>query len=173
MQKLPTINDMEAQPNLDRLSVTEKDDLIRALFAQVATLTAKVAELEGRLALNSRNSSKPPSADGLNKPKPTSRRQAGQKPTGGQQGHKGHTLKQIERPDHIETHLPPSHCAACYRPLTDAVVVEARQVFDIPPLCYEVTEHQVHETCCTCGKVHRGEFPAEVSAPVQSRPGCV
>lgn len=86
MQKLPTINDMEAQPNLDRLSVTEKDDLIRALFAQVATLTAKVAELEGRLALNSRNSSKPPSADGLNPSrrrgvKPVRNPQAGSKAT--------------------------------------------------------------------------------------------
>jgi hypothetical protein len=49
-------------PDLDRLSVAEKDALIRAQFAQiqvltaeVAALTAKVAELEGRLALNSRN----------------------------------------------------------------------------------------------------------------------
>ena len=54
---------MDELPDLDRLSVAEKDNLIRALFAQVAaltkrveTLTAKVAELEGRLALNSRNS---------------------------------------------------------------------------------------------------------------------
>ena len=86
---------MEALPNLDCLSVAEKDNLIRALFAQVAALTAKVAELEGRLAQNSRNSSKPPSSDGLNKPKPQSLRQAGQKPTGGQQGHTGHTLKKV------------------------------------------------------------------------------
>ena len=165
---------MEVLPNLDQLSVTEKDNLIRALFAQVsalivqvATLTAKVSELEGRLALNSHNSSKPPSTDGLNKPKLKSLRQAGQKPKGGQQGHKGHTLKQVEHPDHIETHSPPSHCATCYRPLTGAVVVEARQVFDIPPLRYEVTEHRLLEACCACGKVHRGEFPAGVQAPVQ------
>jgi hypothetical protein len=44
---------MEHQPDIDRLSVTEKDDLIRVLFAQVTELTAKIAELEGRLALNS------------------------------------------------------------------------------------------------------------------------
>lgn len=54
--------------------------------------------------------------------------------------------------------------------MTDVVVVEARQVFDIPPLCYEVTEHHVLEARCTCGKVYRGEFPAEVSAPVQYGP---
>jgi len=50
---------MEALPDLDRLSVAEKDDLIRAIFAQVETLLSKVAELEGRLAKNSRNSSTP------------------------------------------------------------------------------------------------------------------
>lgn len=165
---------MESLPNLDLLSHTEKDDLISALFAQVAALTAqvtalaaKVAELEGRLAQNSRNSSKPPSSDGPNKPKPKSLRQAGQKPTGGQPGHTGHTLKKVAQPDHIESHVPPVHCTACARPLPDAVVVETRQVFDIPPLSYEVTEHRVLEARCTCGKVHRGEFPGDVAAPVQ------
>ena len=165
---------MEALPNLNLFSVAEKDELIRALFAQVVALTAqvtaltaRVAELEGRLALNSQNSSKPPSSDGLNKPKPKSLRQAGQKPSGGQQGHSGHTLKQVAHPDHIESHLPPSHCTACALPLADAAVVEARQVFDTPSLGYEVTEHRILEACCTCGKVHRGEFPEDVTAPVQ------
>lgn len=158
---------MDELPELGLLSIAEKDDLIRALFAQVAALTAKVAELEGRLALNSRNASKPPSSDGLNKPKPKSQRKAGQNPTGGQKGHAGHTLKKAAQPDHIETHSPPSHCEACHRPLPTAVVVETRQVFDIPPLRHEVTEHWVLEACCACGKVHRGEFPAAVSAPVQ------
>ena len=168
---------MDALPDIDRLSVAEKDELICALFAQVValsahveTLTAKVAELEGRLALNSRNSSKPPTSDGLNKPKPKSLRKAGQKPTGGQKGHTGHTLKKVAQPDHIKPHAPPSHCDACHRPLTDTVVVETRQVFDIPPLRCAVTEHQVLEARCTCGKAHRGGFPTEVSAPVQYGP---
>ena len=166
---MPIIESMEALPNLDLLSVAEKDGLIRALFAQVTALTAKIAGLEGRLAQNSRNSSKPPSTDGLNKPKPKpkSLRKAGQNPSGGQPGHTGHTLKKVEHPDHIEPHCPPSHCTACQQPLPDAVVVETRQVFDIPPLRYEVTEHQVLEARCACGKVHRGEFPEDVTAPVQ------
>lgn len=168
---------MDELPDLDRLSHADKDDLIRALFAQVkfltaqvAALTAKVTELEGRLALNSRNSSKPPSTDGMNKPKPKSQRLAGQHPTGGQNGHGGHTLKKVTQPDHIEMHRPPAHCDACHRPLDAGTVVETRQVFDIPPLHYEVTEHQVAEIRCACGNICRGAFPEGVSAPVQYGP---
>lgn len=80
---------MNALPDLERLSVAEKNALIRSLVARVAELTAKVAELQGRLALDSRNSSKPPSSEGYGKPKPKSLRAAGKNPTGGQQGHAG------------------------------------------------------------------------------------
>ena len=66
---------MNELPDLTRLTGAEKDALIYELFAQVITLTAegielkaKGIELEARLAMNSRNSSKPPSSDGLNKP---------------------------------------------------------------------------------------------------------
>jgi transposase len=171
---------MESLPDLDGLSGAAKDALIGELWplrarvvdlsAQVAELTAKVAELQGRLAKNSRNSSKPPSADGLNKPKPKSLRPRGEKPTGGQPGHVGSTLKRVAQPDRIETHDPVSVCAVCHCPLGPAIVVETRQVFDLPPLQYEVTEHQVREVQCACGAVHRGTFPAAVSAPVQYGP---
>lgn len=165
---------MKTLPDLDQLSHAEKDDLIRTMFAlvtaltaQVETLTARVTELEGRLAQNSNNSSKPPSTDGYNKPKPKSLRLSGQKPNGGQKGHTGSTLKKVERPDFIENHTPPSHCDICNLSITDGVVVESRQVFDIPPIRYVVTEHRVLESRCACGKVHRGKFPDGVSAPVQ------
>ena len=79
--------------------------LVRSLTVQVSTLQAKVEELEAGLAQNSRNSSKPPSSDGLAKPK--SLRQTGERPSGGQEGHGGHTLKKGAAPDRIETHLPP------------------------------------------------------------------
>lgn len=168
---------MDELPDLDRLSHADKDDLIRFLFAQVksltaqvAALTAKVTDLEGRLALNSRNSSKPPSTDGMNKPKPKSQRKAGQHPTGGQKGHGGHTLKKVAQPDHTEIHRPPAHCDACHLPLNGGKVVETRQVFDIPPLHHEVTEHQRVEIRCACGNICRGAFPEGVSAPVQYGP---
>jgi len=160
-------------PDLDNLSVADKDELIRSLFVlaqqvpilaeQVTSLLAKVAELEGRLALNSRNSSKPPSTDGLNKPQPKSLRQPGQKPTGGQKGHKGHTLKRVENPDHTVIYSPQTHCKDCNMLLNKPEQAESRQVFDLPRRQFEVTEHQVHAAeCSCCGKVYRGEFPEGV-----------
>jgi transposase len=161
---------MAPLPDLDRLSVAEKDDLIRLLFARVQELTAKVAELEGRLALNSRNSSKPPSSEGYAKPKPKSLRTPGKNPRGGQKGHAGHTLKKAESPHHIVLYAPPATCEGCGLPLPEATVAETRQVFDLPPTHYEVTEHRVLEARCACGQWHRGEFPEGVNAPVQYGP---
>src|SRR5918995_2549310 len=65
------------------------------LRAENAALQARVAELERRLGLNSSNSGKPPSSDGLGKPprEPRTRslREASGKPSGGQKGKKGET----------------------------------------------------------------------------------
>ena len=161
---------MNELPELSRLSESDKDALIRALWAQVEELRKQVNELQGQLAKNSQNSSKPPSSDGLNKPAPKSLRQGGQRPTGGQKGHPGRTLKKVTQPDMTVQHEPPPQCDACGRALSEHEVVETRQVFDLPPLRYEVTQHQVLQVQCACGKVHRGEFPEGVSAPVQYGP---
>lgn len=174
---------MEELPDLEKLSVAEKDHLIRDLWplralvrdlaAQVASLQFKVSELEARLALNSRNSSKPPSSDGLSKPKPKSLRKQGEHPTGGQKGHKGHSLKRVAEPDRVVTHPPLAHCDVCLRLLPEALLAESRQVFDLPPLRFEVTEHQVLSSQCACGKICRGEFPAGILAPVQYGPAAM
>lgn len=68
--------------------------LIAALRAENAALKARIAELERRLGLNSSNSSKPPSSDGVKKPARVKslRERSGRKP-GGQKGHKGEALR--------------------------------------------------------------------------------
>jgi len=85
----------------------EKDIVIEKLLARIDELEALVAELTKRLSKNSRNSSKPPSSDGLSKPpknKNNSLRQKGKNKSSGQPGHKGETLRQITSPDKIEYH---------------------------------------------------------------------
>ncbi len=145
------------------------------LVEQVKLLQAKVEELQGRLALNSSNSSKPPSSDGLNKPKPKSLRGRSAKASGGQKGHRGTTLKQVQRPDQIVRHLPLGQCEHCSSELMqgEASIGEVRQVFDLPVLRMQVTEHQAMQVRCRCGTLHRGQFPAGVTASVQYGPGAL
>jgi transposase len=149
---------------LDQLS---RDDLITLLLAQ----QARIAELERRLGLDSSNSGKPPSSDGLRKPiRVSSLRQASGRKPGGQHGHPGETLRRSETPDTIVDHYPPA-CADCGAPLTAAMASEhvARQVFDLPePQPLVVTEHRAQAYwCAACGARTRAAFPDGVRAPVQ------
>jgi len=155
-------------------TIAELQSIIAGLMAQNAALVARVAELERQLGLNSSNSGKPPSSDGLKKPtRTTSLREPTDKKTGGQPGHKGRTLERRATPDSIIDHFP-TVCAGCGAPLQAATSVghAARQVFDLPePQPLVVTEHRAHQCrCAGCGTQTRAAFPAEVRAPVQYGP---
>jgi transposase len=132
----------------------------------------RIAELEARLASNSKNSSKPPSSDGLAKPAPKTRSLRGKtaRKPGGQPGHEGRTLSQVARPQHTKVHEPGS--CRCGRSLAGRPItaVERRQCFDLPPVAVEVTEHQLLERECACGTRTRAAAPAGVDAPVQYGP---
>ena len=129
---------------------------------------ARIAELEARLGMTSKNSGKPPSSDGLAKPAPKSLRKKSGRGPGRLEGQPGVTLRQVEVPDHEITHEPLA-CCGCGADLAGAPVVgtERRQVFDLPPVRIEVTEHQLISRACTCGTVTRADAPAGVNAPVQ------
>src|ERR1700680_3122080 len=141
------------------------------LIALVAALQARITELEPRLGLNSRNSGRPPSSDGLRKPaRVTSWRERSGKKSGGQKGHKGETLRQVAVADDVINHYP-SACATCGAGLAAQASAghSARQVFDLPqPQPLVVTEHRAHDChCAVCGTTTRGRFPDGVNAPVQ------
>ena len=146
--------------------------VIAAQHALIVELRARIAELERQLGLNSGNSGKPPSSDGLKK-KParvTNLRERSGKKTGGQKGHPGRTLSQTETPDVTVDHFPET-CAGCGAELDETMANghTARQVFDLPELQpLIVTEHRAHGCLCTaCGTETRAAFPEGVTAPVQ------
>ena len=102
------------------------------LSKKLSEALQKIEELKRRLGLNSNNSSKPPSSDGLKK-QTFSLTEKGLKRAGEQEGHKGHTLKMVESPDKIINHVV-TFCAKCSADLTNRqnLCVTKRQVFDLP-----------------------------------------
>jgi len=141
------------------------------LRATCQVLRDEVQSLKEQVAKDSHNSSKPPSSDGLAKPKPKSLRPPSERPTGGQPGHPGHTLRMVEQADRIVPHEI-ERCAGCGRSLVKQPPerVERRQVFDLPEPKLEVTEHQSEVKTCPCGCVNRAAFPPEAIAPAQYGP---
>ena len=173
----PSPNHPDGADQAEDASATENVRLRLENFAlkeMIAGLQSKIAELERRLGLNSSNSGKPPSSDGLKKPARTmSLRERSGKKRGGQKGHPGETLRQVATPDAVVNHYP-EICAGCGAALTTVMATShaARQVFDLPePRPPVVTEHRAHVcSCAQCGARTSAAFPAGVTAPVQYGP---
>lgn len=156
------------------MTIAELLAVVSSQRAQIEALMARVAELERGLGLNSSNSGKPPSSDGLQTPRRTlSLRERSKRPSGGQKGHPGTTLEQVATPDIRIEHFP-ELCAGCGSALSEGMACghATRQVFDLPaPRPLEVTEYRAHRCrCAACGEVTRAAFPASVTAPVQYGP---
>lgn len=136
-------------------AIAQRDETIDAL-------SERIKELEAQIHQNSRNSSRPPSSDGPKKPRHRPKGKSGKK-RGGQAGHKGTTLKMVASEEaQIENHYP-SSCSGCGIDLSKqpSMGYDRRQVFDIPPIKIQVTEHRAHRACCSCcGEFTQGAFPA-------------
>ena len=148
--------------------------------SKIAVLEQRISDLERSNKLNSSNSSKPPSSDGLsketvekNQKRTNSLREKSDRKLGGQPGQPGHagtTLNQVDNPDQIVEHIP-NQCPGCSATLSksDVVKFSARQVFDIPePSPLIVTEHRGYTCQCKgCGAEIPANFPDGVNARVQ------
>jgi len=166
----------------EQLRQLDKEVLIDLLLAalarideleqQVAKQNERIQKLEDQLAKNSQNSGKPPSSDGLKKPKTRSLRQQSGKNKGGQKGHIGETLKMVSNPHHQEV-CPLTACPHCVHDLSQvtAIAHERRQLFDLPPVGIEVTEYQAEiKRCPHCHQQAKAPFPEQITAPVQYGP---
>jgi len=141
---------------------------LRALLVQAL---GEIEQLKAQLGMTSKNSSKPPSSDGLAKPAPKSLRGKSKRGPGRPKGQMGFTLPLRDVPDHEQDHEP-SVCCGCGAGLegADLAGTERRQVFDLPPLRLEVTEHRLISRLCSCGVITKADAPAGVNAPVQYGP---
>ena len=162
---------LELTKRFDRLEplAEENTDLRQensALKTENTDLKAEVAALKAQINSNSRNSSKPPSSDGYKKKPAFPGKKKGKQ--GGQQGHKGRTLRQVEHPDKTIKHKPkPCDCGHEFSD-EELSVAETRQVFDLPQPKLEVIAHELLKgQCPVCGKWHKGIAPEGVNAPVQ------
>ena len=173
-EALAKLQRSEAENASLRADLARSTAEITPLLATIVDLRARIAELERSAKLNSENSSKPPSSDGMAKPErkirtASQRDRKAKKPSGGQDGHAGATLQQTKNPDVTVNHFPP-RCDGCGAELNPSSTTgyAARQVFDLPaPRPLKVTEHRAHVCQCGCGTVTKAGFPRDVGAPVQ------
>jgi hypothetical protein len=112
---------------------------------ELAQARGRIAELEARLRQTSRNSSRPPSGEGLDEPPPrprSLRKTNGRKP-GGQDAHGGSMLARAARPDREVRHKP-SCCGRCRVGLAGQPVtgVGRRRVCGLPLVGVTAIEHQ-------------------------------
>ena len=142
---------MTVPPDLRTLTEVEKDALIRALWTQVQTLTARVAELEARLNAPPKtpgNSSLPPSR-GYKANRPEKAKRPG--PRQGSLGRAGGGRALAEEPDQLII-AKASTCAHCRAMLAEADQrLHARyDKVELPPMRPVVTRVERYGACCPC-----------------------
>jgi transposase len=142
----------------EELEKLDKSTLIEIILS----LDKRIAELEARLNMNSSNSSKPPSSDGLTKPAVKSlREKSGRKP-GGQKGHKGHGLKIEREPDEVIV-VAPAECPGCGCGLCDLPTYhgDTKYVYDVH-IEIKLKEYDIREAICPrCRATVAGQPPDE------------
>ncbi len=160
--------------------VEKTDKLYQDILEIVSKLQTEVSELRTENAIlknrihelehpkNSNNSSIPPSKDENRPKKNQSLRKKSGKSTGGQKGHKGHTLEIVENPDKIIDHLP-DICTECGKSLSAHVSTHVikRQIIKMPEIHPTCTEHRSHSKVCACGHINKATFPTGVNSPIQ------
>jgi len=147
-----------------------RDGELAQAHETIDELGARIAELTAQVNRNASNSSVPPSSEGLRKKPARPRKRGGRR--GKQPGAPGRHLAQVEQPDRVVVHAPAT-CQGCGEGLAQAEVAQVvrRQVFDLPELGLEVTEHRAVRCRCACGTTTAASFPDQVAAPAGYGPG--
>jgi len=164
----PLVRELEAE--LERLrreldSVREENALLRC----------DKADLRRRVNMNSTNSSKPPSTDGLRKrAAPGNLREPTDRRPGAQPGHRGSNVTLPHGPDEVVVHTP-DKCKGCprFRECSSGGAFEHRESRYVLEAVVgtRVVEHRLVEAVCPGGERDRGRdrgsFPDDVRATIQ------
>jgi hypothetical protein len=154
---MPTVEQLLAM-------VVERDRLIEEL-------RERVADLERQLGHNSRNSSRPPSGDRLNRSLSRAQQRKAERKPGKQPCGKGFAFRRAETADDSH-HWIPDACGGCGGDLSGAesVKVAARQVIDLPEeIAVAVFEHRLHSVRCGCGHIALVKAPPSGLEPETCR----
>jgi len=161
-----------AQDELNEIllkKIEEQSQTIKELRRTIEELNQVIKKLTEKLGMNSRNSSKPPSSDGLAKPSPKSLRKPSGKKAGGQKGHPGTHLATITEPDEVIYHIPAACCGCPSKTscISHACTGETRQIIDAA-VDVKITAHKTLVINCPLnGITEQGIFPENIKAPVQ------
>jgi len=151
-------------------TISEQTATINKLTETIQTLQQENAELKEKLNKNSKNSSKPPSSDGLSKPHPKSLRKSSDKKQGAQEGHKGSGFSITQEPDEIVPHIPDTckDCSFFGKCSKSCTVAEKRYEVDIV-VKTQVILHQVMSIKCPkCdNQILCGAFPEYITSTMQ------
>ena len=163
---------MEAQENLspalkiciDTLLVVVRE--IIPLREEVIRLRKRVAELERKLALNSTNSSLPPSSDPPGKK--DKKEGNSKKNSGAQKGHTGHSLKFEENPQETVRCYYTENCKKCGSSPDSfkSSFHSKRQLFHVKEKKH-VIEYRQMKSVCQCSRIYYGKYPENIRYRVQ------
>lgn len=132
-----------SKEEFDRLKTIEHENEV--LKGLVASLTAKIVELEALINKNSNNSNKPPSSDGLKKNTIKNNRTPSGRQSGGQPGHKGASKELTPTPNTTVLLKPKTTCECGGSIIVQADNYTVRQVSDIQPVQVLTVEYRAQE----------------------------
>lgn len=134
---------------------------IDALKAEVETLRESVAN--GRRS--SRNSHNPPSSDSPEQRARRPKKKPSSRSKGAQPGHPKHerTLLPGEQVDQTHRYFPDARCHCGGELVMQTQPSYRHQVFELPEVKFQVTEHQLYKGCCSaCDAQHTAAWPDSI-----------
>ena len=165
--KIDTLTDIISEQTA---TINKLNETIIKLNETIQKQELEIAELKEKLNKNSKNSSKPPSSDGLNKPQPKSLRKSSDKKQGAQKGHKGSGFSITQKPDEIIPHMPDAckNCSSFGKCSKSCVIAEKRYEVDVVVQTKVILHQAMSVECPKChNEILKGDFPTHIKSTTQ------